>query len=315
MINNFSLGAELEIADIDTRVSLPAGNKYCFKDGSICNSSGVANDPLKQYNIYGSEIQTKPCYSSEELVDEICKIYNCFEKYSFNYTTNLHIHIHVPGLRNNLDDLKKILTYNRKNEKLLFSLIDPIPSYLDIVYAKNAHEYTNSEIQESLNFSKWRQRRRKKSHQHIIPEKLYHNILNSSSIEEFFINFAPKDKNGSPAWGIATRAGINLLQMYRETETIEFRCFNMTDDRTELLSAIELVVNYINNALYNENGSCEEIFLKNTWMKFKKFNSYNYDYDKIFKKTCIHYLPRKNIIENIKELVDSGVVSYKDLHH
>ena len=50
--NLWTYGSELELADLDTRKILPEGNKWDYKDGSIANSNGLANDPKKEFNIF-----------------------------------------------------------------------------------------------------------------------------------------------------------------------------------------------------------------------------------------------------------------------
>src|SRR5262245_44194370 len=102
-----TLGAELECADIDTWLPIPAGNTYCRKDRTDRNSSGAPYDPLKLFSKYGSEMQARPCHSPEELLEATFYVYSRFPRVSFNYTTNLHVNIRVPGLSKDLKALKK----------------------------------------------------------------------------------------------------------------------------------------------------------------------------------------------------------------
>ena len=222
-----TFGAELEIADIDTRLTLPAGNTWDRKDSTICNSSGAANDPLKILNKYGSEIQTRPCNSPEELVEEILWIYKVFHgEYSFNFTTNLHTHIRVPGLRENLKDMQRILKWVQQHGTQMFDLIDPIPKPRDADF-----DFV-SEYKGALK----RYRRRLVSHHHQLGPKAYEAALKAKTIEQFRLGHRVSSKGTILPPALTVRAAVNMLQLW-ETDTIEFRCFTMSDDKLKLYSA------------------------------------------------------------------------------
>ncbi len=142
----FTYGSELELADVDTRILLPEGSKWDYKDGSIANSNGLANDPKKEFNLYGGEINVKPTSSIEEQIEEIEKVFEVLKNnggYTINFSCNLHIHIGVPGLSKDLEYLKKLQSYIRKYDTIIFDHVDPIPKEKKDNY-KNEEDYKKS---------------------------------------------------------------------------------------------------------------------------------------------------------------------------
>src|SRR6266446_6992215 len=206
-VRKATFGAELEIGDIDTRVEIPEGNHWCRKDATICNGNGAANDPLKRLNLFGSEIQTRPGRSPEELLEITLEIYRLFPKLEFNYTTNLHVHIRVPGLRDDLKALKKIARYQHKFGLRMFHLIDPLIDPMTLPVSRGV-----SSLEEDRGAVK-RYRRRLVSHWHQVPEYQYSLMEAAQTVDEFFL------AHRKPAGGLdllpsrVTRAGVNLLQL------------------------------------------------------------------------------------------------------
>jgi len=301
-IKKFTYGVELELADIDTRVELPEGNKWDYNDGTIVNSSGLANDPTKKYVKYGGEINTKPTNTIDEQINEIKKIYDLFgEQLTINYTSNLHIHIHVPGLSNNLDALKKLQRYISKYDTWVYENIDPIP--------QPDKKLTSDEYKAA----KKRAIRRKKSHHWRLPKFAYDKMLNSKTIQEFYEAHAPLNKKtGKPHWGAVCRTGVNLMQLFNETDTIEFRHFTCSYDLFEVKCAIEWCKCFVDAAL-NTNETPIDILKNNIQFKFPKFQPFNYELDKIFQKTHFLKNSRKVAIENIEELLELNIIKKENI--
>ena len=284
--DNFTYGAELEFADVLLGQELPFGNQWNKKDFAIINSNGIANDPLGRTCKYGGEINTKPTNSIEEQVEnfkQILKILN--PKPIVNYSCNLHIHIGISGLRNDLEMLKKIMTYVYQYGKLAFNLIDSIP-------IPNKNDY---ESNEAYGGALKRYKRRRVSHHYLLPKSRIDKILFSETIDDFFKNHAVKNKDGRPLFHLMTRQAINLFQLYNETETIEFRHFPQTLDIEEFKNSLEWCSDFLYEAM-TEQKSPEILFESKNW-KFPKFELYNHKLALGYKVTSIKYHSRKEIME------------------
>lgn len=285
-IDAMTYGCELEIADCDTSIRLPIG-KWDMKDGSVANSNGIANDPKKEFNIYGGEINTDPTKRIVDQLTQIRTIYKTLKNYSFNHTTNLHIHIRVPGLKENLDMVKKLQSYIFEYSKDLLEYIEPIP------------EADKSLRGKDYELAKRREKRRKRSHHWAISKVTYERLMESKTIEEFFDNFYPRSKNGKINYAGATRAAINVLQL-KETDTIEFRHFTCTDNLEELFYCFLFCRNFIIAGLTDQKNPIE--MFKEGNYKFPKFWDFNPKIEEIFLKTNVVYNTRKQVLENINKI-------------
>jgi len=303
-IKGFTYGVELEIADVDTRVELPEGCIWDRKDYTIGNTCGVCNDPKKEFIIFGGEINTKPTKTVMEQVDLIADIYDRLgDRKSINHTCNLHIHVGVDGLRNDLEALKKLATYVFKYQKEAFSIVE------DLIPPKREEFDTDEEYKGA----KKRYNRRKISHQKQLSKKVYDKMMLATNIDEFFESFAPVGEDGTVYWGTVTRCGINFLQMYKETPTVEFRHFPMTFDKSEIYSSIMWCSLFMDAAL-NTGRSPKEIIADNYWMVFPEFAKYNHKIQQIMSLTSVGKHSRNQVKENIDNLINEGVISKTDLY-
>lgn len=302
--SEFTFGSELELADVDTRLELPEGSNWDRKDYTIANSCGVCNDPKKEITVYGGEINVKPTDSVESQVIEIFKIYNALgDRKSVNHTTNFHIHVGVKGLGGDIESLKRVAEYIYKYQSDIFNITEDLvkPERLD---------FDNEDVYKG---AKKRFNRRKISHQNHLSEKVYNLLMEATTPEEFYEAHAPLSSDGSKRlFGLTTRHGINLMQLFNETDTIEFRHFSMSFDLNEVMSCV-LWCEEIVDAMLNTGISPKEILGKHDFMTFPKFVDYDYDIDKIFKLTTTGKLSRVEVKNNIEALLESGEITKEQL--
>jgi hypothetical protein len=303
-LSKITFGAELELGDVDTKIVLPPGNKWCDKDGSICNSNGTANDPKKIFNRYGGEIQMKPENTPEELLRATKEIYDLFSKKHFNFTTNLHVHIRIPGLKDDLEALKKIAAYLRKYDEEIYELIDPNP------FPERQLKFSNPDFYNGA-VSRWR--RRNKSHRYRVSEKVYKLMMNAKSPREFYEAHAPKNRFGQPMWHVVVRAGVNLKQIFEDTETIEFRHFTMSPDLNKMLSAYKWP-KLLMEAIFVTGHTPKQILENNPDLVFQNFHPYDHELDKIFRQTNVYHNKRSEVRENYKRLIEQGSINEQSLY-
>jgi hypothetical protein len=204
-------GAELEIADCDTRTVLPEGNTWDMRDWTVVNSDGVWNDPKKLFTPYGGEINTKVTNSRLRALENIARIEDTLKEhggYTINHSCNLHIHIGIPAW--NLATVKCLVDYVWRNQRAIFALT-PLPNDLKL-------------------------KRRKVSNQHMIPTYIRNRIMAA--------------KPGDDVAGMFgnTRFGINIKSLYTHG-TVEFRQFGMTFDANKMQDAFWLCARIVRDAL------------------------------------------------------------------
>jgi len=286
-IVTFTYGTELEFADVDITNILPEGCQWNKKDYSIVNSNGVANDPLGKTCKYGGEINTKPTSTISEQVSVVKEIINIlYPEPVINYKCNLHIHIGIPGLKEDLSMMKQIYSYAYNMDERVFDIIDPMPVPIKL----------NSE---DSKLEAKRYHRNLISHRKKPTAKRFAEILASTTPQEFFENHATKDKNRKLCWAITPRDGINLRQLW-ETGTIEFRHFFGTLDLEEIRSCLIWCSEFLNLAI-NDPITPPQIILKNNPnLKFPKSAKFDADLQRGYNLTNIAHHNRKQAMENIK---------------
>ena len=297
-----TIGVELEYADIDTRKPLPKGLRWDYKDYSMCNSNGTANDPKKRMNVFGSEIHTKPTAEISEIMFLVSRFQQGFPEAKLNYTTNLHIHIRVPGLRNDLDALKKLASYYHKNAIPLFKLLPHIPIPIRENFKK----------EKAFDGAYRRYKRRHRSHQYIASENVFDQLMEAKTTEDFNLAHYPRDKKGKPQLHLMQREGVNLAHLFKPTETIEFRHFTMTKKPNRFHTALIWPRLYLKAALYTDEPP-ESIIKRHKELEFQPFFKYRYSLDKIFRRTNYGLHSREEIEAEYQRLIRKGKLTLEDL--
>jgi len=284
--DDFTYGVELEYSDCYRFAKLPNGAKWNDKDNTIVNSNGIANDPKGLLYDKGGEINTMPTSSIDEQIKHIEDIHNSLDQYNVNYRSNLHIHVRVPKLHKSLDDCKKLLTYIDKYQQEAFDIVETIP-----IPVKKDEEVYKWEMK--------RYKRRKVSHQYKLPKKRVEAILNTENTTDFFEEHAPLTEKGR-MWFFSPRAGINLRQMWEETNTIEFRHFAGTTDLSEIKSCLLWCKEFLNAALNTDESPTQ---IKNSQsFSFPDFGKYCYKKEQLYQYTNHDKNNKKVIFDRIQIL-------------
>ena len=293
---DFTYGVELEYADVYRFNKLPKGNSWNDKDTTIVNSSGIANDPLGKAWEYGGEINTKPTGSIKEQIKVIEKVNKVLKpEPKINYRCNLHIHVGVPGLNKDLKACKKLFKYICDYAEEGFSIVEPIPKPFFIDY----------KTKEAFDGAMKRYKRRLVSHHYMMPKARVKEIFAAKTLKGFYEGHAPLTKKGR-MWYFSPRAGINLRQMFEETETIEFRHFPGTLNMDEMYSCILWCREFLYQAL-NKQKRPKEIYKEykdEIW--FPRFKKYSHKRELLYDLTNFGSNSRKVATANIKKIVEEG---------
>lgn len=284
-LNNVTLGAEYEFGDI-WRTMLPEGLTWNSKDYSIVSSTGIANDPKGLVYGRGAEINSLPTNTIDQQLEFFEKLLQLHPESAINHRTNLHLHVSVPGLAEDLDALKRLLLYIDRNQFAIYEAIEPIPVPVRT-------DYTSDEAYKG---AVKRYNRRKVSHQYKVAEARVEEALSATTPKEFFNAHSKLQANGKRAYGLTTRAGINLLQL-QETNTVEFRHFTNTLSARELECCFQWVRSFIPAAL--DNAPVSQL-LSGSSRQFPKFQPYNHDMEIGYGYTNFQHNSRKVVTERLQ---------------
>ena len=272
MVKGWTYGAEHELADWPRSRSLPKGYGIDVRDHSMVNSNGIAVDPTGKEYGFGGEINTPPTDTIEGQVSCLTQIKELLPEATVNYRSNLHIHIRVPGLSYNLRNLKRIQSYIHKNMPKLFAIVQEIP--------KPTREEFETDLEFNGALKRWK--RRKISHQTLLPQKRLEDQLMAKTIDEFFSLEAPKTADGKPAFFLQPRVCVNLRQLL-QTNTIEFRHFAGTLNEQEMLASLCWCRDFLVAAF--EDLPTEFFSINYKLSDFPKFQPYIHWMEEIYKKT------------------------------
>ncbi len=304
---SFTYGVELEYGDSYRFNELPTGAKWNDKDNTCVSTTGIANDPLGLLYKYGGEINTKPTETIKEQIEHIDEI-NAMLKPApvVNYRSNLHIHVRVPGLKDDLESCKKLLRYIDEFQQHAFDIVETIPVPSKSMLEPEVYEWALK-----------RMKRRQKSHQYKLPESRVNAMMNAKTTQEFYEEHAPLTEKGR-MWFFSPRAGINLRQMWEETNTIEFRHFPGTLDMIEMESCVRWCREFLDAAL-NTEKTPTEIFWETSY-KFPKFQPYEFETEQIYQWTNFDAHSRKVVekrLNALREKIDIdavGSINSKDIY-
>lgn len=286
--NNVTFGCEYEFGDIWRDRQLPTGLAWNKKDYSIVSSTGIANDPKGLVYNRGGEINSDPTETIDEQVGFFTDLLAADLSPALNHRTNLHLHVRVPGLSEDLPALKKLLKYVDANQAEIYSAIEPVP-------VPNRIDYVSEEAYKG---AMKRYKRRLVSHQYKVPTARVEEALQADTVEGFFDAHSRLQANGKRAYGLTTRAGVNLLQL-KETDTVEFRHFTNTLNEQKLRSCFQWVANFIPAAM--DNAPVAELLSAYDY-QFPEFQPYDHAMEVGYQFTNFDKLSRKVVTERVGKL-------------
>jgi len=261
--NNFTYGYEIEWGDIDRNLAIPENLgawEYCETD--IVNLRepyrGLGSDPKGVNPPVGGEINTKPTATWEAQVDRIIELRDMFISHGTEPTASCvnhgHLHIHVPGLTDDIDALKRLSNYVKNNQHRTIEACYQFNVDYRMKGTKKAKAY--------LAYDGGR----------ILPEWLADNL---STVPVDFEDWLRVHCCGKDAVSRSRpfRYGIHTYAL-KNSNTIEFRCFRSTTDRRELEDCFKFATAWIDAAL-NDGPPVEEILASYDF----KFPPFNYDHE------------------------------------
>lgn len=272
--NTFTWGYELELGDVDRRLKLPDElGEWEYAETDIVNMMPPyryrACDPLGIEPPFGGEINVKPGRTREELLQRISDILSFFViRHNNNPTPSCvshgHVHVFVPGLREDLAALKRLTHYIKLNQH---DTIAYIHAYQDLPGIEKIH---GAKAYLKLDCGR------------LMPDYMCDNIINLASSFEHFIKLHAAGKDGV-SMGRPFRYAINMYCM-KHTGTIEFRFFRNTVLLDEMADELLFAEQFLDAAL-NDGPSVEEILVDREW----HFPPFVFDYEAVLGWTNTKY--------------------------
>jgi hypothetical protein len=261
--NTFTYGFEIEWGDIDRNMPIPeelGAWEYCETD--IINLRepyrGLGSDPKGVNPPVGGEINMKPTKTMEQQVDNIMKIHDMFVEHGTPPTAGCvnhgHLHIHVPGLTEDIDALKRLSLYLRDNQHMTIDRCYQFRIMPNMEMTKTAKTYL------------------KRDGGRIMPDWLATNLGTIPVDFEDWIRVHCCGKDAKTQ-SRPFRYGIHTYAL-KNSKTIEFRCFRSSVDRQEIMDSFRFAADWIDAAL-NNGPDVQELFLQNDY----KFPPFEYDHE------------------------------------
>lgn len=249
--DKFTYGMEIEWGDIPRSFEIPVNlGAWEYSERDIINlrepHKNVCADPLGIDPPFGGEINTKPTKTWAEQVDRYFELRKLFtdagHSPTVGVTAHTHIHCRVPGLRDDIDALKRLTAYIKKNQADTIDRVYGFFEHNQMKGAKGSKMY--------LKFDGGR----------AMPDYMSDNILNLATDFDSFIKMHAAGKDGV-SMGRPFRYAINMYAL-KHIDTIEFRLFRGTLDREELESCFRFVQDFLYAAL-NDGPDVNELISAN----------------------------------------------------
>lgn len=282
-------GAEFELSDFDRREV--AAWAFDERDVTMVNTNGVAVDPRGLTYPYGGEILARPSGSPSGVADQLLSMLAL--RPTVNYRSNLHVHVRVPGLREDLGALKRVQRYVATWMPRLLPVIEPIPE----------PERRNYPDAEAWRGARARHARRRVSHQKLLSPSRVAAQMAATTPDEFLDAEVRHAPTGRLFWATCPRACVNLRQL-RETDTVEFRHYPGSVDPEEVLTAVQWADAFMRLAL---DGTVDptryylEHFAVRRWPSFRM---YDHRLECRYRRTSVKYVTRDEARRAIAEILE-----------
>lgn len=234
-MSDWTYGVELEWPDVDVHQPLPDDWAWSRTDYTIVNSDGVANDPKHELVAYGGELNSPVCADPADLAHQVAQRWDAM-KPGYNYRSNLHIHVGVPGLAEDLGCIQAIARFSRQLGDF-WRMLDPLDGLLA------------NQSPADLPAACKRQKHSERSRHYLVPAVRHGARMRADTVHDALAAEVPRLKTGAPGWALAPREAVNLRSL-RKHGTVEFRCFAAPRNPEQVAAAASFARDWLAAALH-----------------------------------------------------------------
>jgi hypothetical protein len=238
-IESYTYGFEIEWGDIDRTLEIPSHlGTWEYAEIDVVNIHEpykyIAVDPLGIDPPMGGEINTRPSKTWKEQTDLIMEIYQLFvdngNSPSCACTNHNNFHIHVPGLRDDISALKRLIKYIQRNQKRTIK-----DAYAFKRYPEMEGVVLDDEL--FLEFDGGVG----------IPDETVERIINrAKNFDDFMrLYYQPHELQGDLP---PIRHAVNTYTL-QDLNTIEWRCFRASTERKHIEDSFKFAAEFISAAL------------------------------------------------------------------
>lgn len=263
-MTEWTWGHELELGDVVRSLTIPAAfGEWNYAETDIVNQREPYRyqgaDPLGIDPPVGGEVNVRPGRTIDEVVNRIGDILGFFKNAGCPATISSsimegHVHVRVPGLRDDIAALKRLTRYVIDNQITVVRRCVQYQEHPQMRFTKTARTYL-----------KWDMGR-------TMPVWMGENIIKSARDFKEFIHLQRCGKDGVSV-GRPFRYCINTYCL-SHIDTIEFRCFRATLDSGLLKNCFLFVRDFMEAAL--TGGPSAEAIIRQKKYVFPPF-LYNHE--------------------------------------
>lgn len=253
--DDFTYGMELELGDVRRDIEIPKHlGSWEYSETDVLNKlppyKGICSDPLGIDPPVGGEINTKPTKTWKEQVERVMEIQSLFSTPTSSCISHNHVHVHVPGLKDDMDHLKRLTAYFCNWGHHIVPVVGDFKSYPGMK-SKAYFKYDGGRL---------------------MPNWLSVNLQSAKDFEDY-IRIYQCGKDGVSR-GRPLRFAFNLYCL-KHTNTIEFRFFRNSTDEREIADSLRFAEELVYAGL--TSGESPLDILKRGDFEFPRFKYENWE--------------------------------------
>jgi hypothetical protein len=258
----FTYGYELEMSDVPKGFPVPPNlGKWEWCELDIVNTlppyRGVCCDPRGVDPPVGGEINTVPTVGWQAQMARVLEIIGLFTAAgfppTFSCSTCNHPHVHVPGLLDDIDALRRLTTYVYQNQADAVRYIWAFREMPDMKLAPTKAVTWMKFIGGSL-----------------MPDWVYRNLMQARTPQEW-ADARLLSKKGVREIHRVYRYAINLFALLYDSRTVEFRIFRGSGEPRHLASMFAFTEQFMDAALNGGPSVYAILFERGNRFEFPPF--------------------------------------------
>jgi hypothetical protein len=277
--------AELEWADVPNGPrSLLPGWRWSDVCWWVVNSNGVANDPQRRDVRYGGMVLTAPYSDPDGLAGAASELLGLLRPV-VNYRCGMRISVHIPGLSDSLEMLRRLADYTRRHLPPMWSAIDPLKPLLEA--------QPGTSVRAASEFQTAAMRKR----HYLVSERCHAARMTAPDVPAFLAAETPPGPGGKPARAPVIREALDLRDA--GTGWVSMRCFAQARTPGEIAAAAGFATSWLLAAI---NGSAPQQPVVRWMDQLPRQLPFNAQLEKGWRYTNFHDNSRRTVLARLATL-------------